>query len=154
MPGLVLIDGGLGQLHSAAAALEALGILNQPLAALAKREETLYVFGHEDEPILLDRRSPVLHLVQTIRDEAHRFAVTFHRNRRDARTLTTELTEIQGIGPRNIEKLLTRFGSLTGVKAASDADLIKVVGPAVAAKLRATYPASMPAGEPLGEVPR
>lgn len=154
MPGLVLVDGGLGQLHSAAAALEALGILNQPLAALAKREETLYVFGHEDEPILLDRRSPVLHLVQTIRDEAHRFAVTFHRNRRDARTLTTELTEIQGIGPRIIEKLLTRFGSLTGVKAASDADLIKVVGPAVAAKLRATYPASMPAGEPLGEVPR
>jgi len=140
MPGLVLIDGGLGQLHSAAAALDAIGILNQPLAALAKREETLYVFGQEDEPILLDRGSPVLHLVQMIRDEAHRFAVTFHRNRRDARTLTSELTEIPGIGPRTIEKLLKRFGSLTGVKAATDAELNESVGPAVAAKLRAAYP--------------
>ena len=88
MPGLVLIDGGLGQLHAAAEALEALGILNQPLASIAKREEIIYVYGQEDEPVVLDRRSPVLHLVQTIRDEAHRFAVTFHRNRRDARTLT------------------------------------------------------------------
>ena len=142
MPGLVLIDGGLGQLHSAAAALDALGILNQPLAALAKREETLYVFGQEDEPILLDHSSPVLHLVQMIRDEAHRFAVTFHRNRRDARTLTSELTEIPGIGPRTIEKLLKRFGSLTGVKAATDAELNEALGPAIATKIRAAYPES------------
>ena len=82
MPGLVLIDGGIGQLHAAAEALEALGIINQPLASIAKREEWIYVLGQEDEPVVLDRFSPVLHLVQTIRDEAHRFAVTFHRDRR------------------------------------------------------------------------
>ena len=84
MPGLVLIDGGLGQLHAAADALEAIGVINQPLASIAKREEIIYVYGQEDEPIVLDRFSPILHLVQTIRDEAHRFAVTFHRTRRNA----------------------------------------------------------------------
>src|SRR5258708_6961915 len=78
-PGLILIDGGIGQLHAAADALESLGVINQPLASLAKKEEILYVLGQESEPIRLDRHSPVLHLVQTVRDEAHRFAVTFHR---------------------------------------------------------------------------
>ena len=76
MPGLILIDGGLGQLHAAADALEAIGIINQPLASIAKREEIIYVYGQEDEPVKLDHFSPVLHLVQTVRDEAHRFAVT------------------------------------------------------------------------------
>ena len=85
MPGLVLIDGGLGQLHAAADALEAIGIIDQPLASIAKREEIIYVYGQEDEPVVLDRFSPILHLVQSIRDEAHRFAVTFHRTRRNAR---------------------------------------------------------------------
>ena len=87
----MLIDGGLGQLHAAAEALEAIGIINQPLASIAKREEIIYVYGQEDEPVVLDRFSPILHLVQSIRDEAHRFAVTFHRTRRNARTLTSEL---------------------------------------------------------------
>jgi excinuclease ABC subunit C len=87
MPGLVLIDGGIGQLHAAAAALEALGETNQPVAAIAKREEWIYVLGQEDEPVVLDRFSPVLHLAQTIRDEAHRFAVTFHRQRRGKRDM-------------------------------------------------------------------
>jgi excinuclease ABC subunit C len=82
MPSLVLIDGGLGQLHAAAEALELLGITTQPLASIAKREEIIYLYGQEDEPIVLDRRSPVLHLVQRIRDESHRFAVTYHRKRR------------------------------------------------------------------------
>jgi excinuclease ABC subunit C len=82
---LVLVDGGVGQLHAAAGALEALGIINQPLAAIAKREEWIYVAGGEEEPIKLDRFSPVLHLIQTIRDEAHRFALTFHRARRAKR---------------------------------------------------------------------
>lgn len=82
MPGLVLVDGGIGQLHAAAGALESLGIINQPLAAIAKREECIYVLGQESDPVRLDRFSPVLHLVQTVRDEAHRFAVTFHRARR------------------------------------------------------------------------
>jgi excinuclease ABC subunit C len=78
MPGLVLIDGGVGQLHAAAEALESLGIINQPLASIAKKEEILYVYGQEDEPVVLDRHSPVLHLIQQVRDESHRFAVTFH----------------------------------------------------------------------------
>src|ERR1019366_3219499 len=89
MPSLVLIDGGLGQLHAAAQALEALEIINQPLAAIAKREEIIYVYGQEDDPVVLDHHSPVLHLVQMIRDEAHRFAVTFHRKRRQIRDRAT-----------------------------------------------------------------
>src|SRR5271168_2407576 len=82
LPGLILIDGGIGQLHAAAQALDSLQIINQPLASIAKKEEILYVFGQEDEPIVLERHSPVLHLIQQIRDETHRFAVTFHRERR------------------------------------------------------------------------
>ena len=80
MPGLVLIDGGLGQLHAAAEALDAIGIINQPLASIAKREEIIYVLGQENEPVVLDRFSPILHLIQSVRDEAHRFAVTFHQD--------------------------------------------------------------------------
>src|ERR1019366_3174153 len=98
MPSLVLIDGGLGQLHAAADALEALEIINQPLAAIAKREEILYVHGQEKDPIALDHHSPVLHLIQLIRDEAHRFALTFHRKRRQMRDRSTELLEIPGVG--------------------------------------------------------
>jgi len=142
MPGLVLIDGGIGQLHAAAVALEELGILNQPLASIAKKEELLYVAGQEDEPVVLDRRSPVLHLVQTIRDEAHRFAVTFHRSRRDAQRLTTELTEIRGVGPRTAQKLLTALGSLAAVRAASEERLAGQVGKAAAAKIRAALEAA------------
>ncbi|HJT71647.1 MAG TPA: excinuclease ABC subunit UvrC, partial [Terriglobales bacterium] len=85
MPSLILIDGGLGQLHAAAEALNSLQIINQPLASIAKREEIIYVCGLEDDPIVLDHHNPVLHLVQLIRDEAHRFAVTFHRKRRQIR---------------------------------------------------------------------
>ncbi len=139
MPSLVLIDGGIGQLHSAAAALEAIGVLNQPLASIAKKEEILYVYGHEDEPVVIDHSSPVLHLVQMIRDEAHRFAVTFHRNRRDARTLTSELNTIPGIGPRTVEKLLKRFGSLSRVKEATAEELAAVAGKAVAARLQEAF---------------
>src|SRR5580698_7945224 len=98
MPGLILIDGGLGQLHAAAGALEAIGVVDQPLASIAKREEIIYVYGQEDEPVVLDRFSPILHLVQSIRDEAHRFAVTFHRSRRNAQRLTSELDAIAGVG--------------------------------------------------------
>ncbi|MBI5281815.1 MAG: excinuclease ABC subunit UvrC [Candidatus Solibacter usitatus] len=151
MPGLVLIDGGLGQLHAAAESLEALGVLNQPLASLAKREEILYVHGREDEPVVLDRSSPVLHLVQMVRDEAHRFAVTFHRSRRDARTLTSELKSIPGVGPRTVEKLLKTFGSLSGVKAAGEAELAAAIGKAAAAKLRAALDGSAPQGQPVGQ---
>jgi len=136
MPGLILIDGGLGQLHSAAEALEELGIINQPLASVAKKEEIIYVYGQESDPIALDRYSPVLHLIQQIRDEAHRFAVTFHRQRRGAARLTSELKEIEGVGPRTLEKLLREFGSLDGVKQASEGDLLKAVGAKTAHRIR------------------
>jgi len=141
MPSLVLIDGGLGQLHAAAAALESIGVLNQPLASIAKREEILYVYGHEDEPVALDHTSPMLHLVQLIRDEAHRFAVTFHRSRRDARTLTSELSAIPGIGPKTVEKLLKHFGSLSRVKQATVDQISAVVGKTVAARLSEAFAA-------------
>src|SRR5205807_2906293 len=116
MPSLVLIDGGLGQLHAAAEALESLEIINQPLAAIAKREEILYVFGQEKDPVALDHHSPVLHLIQLIRDEAHRFAVTFHRKRRQMRDRATELLEIPGVGTSTTRRLLEHFGSLQAVK--------------------------------------
>jgi excinuclease ABC subunit C len=139
LPGLVLIDGGLGQLHAAAQALEALGIADQPLASIAKREEIIYVLGHEDEPVVLDRFSPILHLVQTIRDEAHRFAVTFHRTRRNARTLSSELDSIPGVGDITVRKLLKEFGSSELVRQASEEELAKRVGKAAARKVRAFY---------------
>ena len=127
MPSLVLIDGGIGQLHSAAEALASLGIVNQPLASIAKREEIIYVQGQEDDPIVLDRHSPVLHLVQLVRDEAHRFAVTFHRKRRQIRDRKTELLDIPGVGERTTKRLLQHFGSLQAVKDADPAALASVV---------------------------
>ena len=127
MPSLVLIDGGLGQLHAAAEALEALEIINQPLAAIAKREEIIYVYGQESEPVALDHHSPVLHLVQLIRDEAHRFAVTFHRKRRQIRDRSTELREIPGVGESTTRRLLQHFGSLQAIKQADSAALSSVV---------------------------
>src|SRR6202451_916141 len=136
MPGLILIDGGLGQLHAAADALEAIGIIYQPLAAIAKREEIIYVLGQENEPVVLDKFSPILHLVQTIRDEAHRFAVTFHRTRRNARTLTSELDQIPGIGEITVRKLLKEFGSSELVRQSSEEELAKRVGKAAARKVR------------------
>ena len=127
MPSLVLIDGGLGQLHAAAEALASLQIINQPLAAIAKREEIIYVFGQENEPVVLDHHSPVLHLVQLVRDEAHRFAVTFHRKRRQIRDRSTELREIPGVGERTTRRLLQHFGSVQAVKLADVAALSAVV---------------------------
>ena len=141
MPGLVLIDGGLGQLHAAAEALEAIGIVDQPLASIAKREEIIYVYGQEDEPYALDRFSPILHLVQSIRDEAHRFAVTFHRSRRNSLQLTSELDAIAGVGERTVQKLLKEFGSSELVRAASEDQLAAIVGRAAARKVRAHYQA-------------
>ncbi|HEY4934181.1 MAG TPA: excinuclease ABC subunit UvrC [Terriglobales bacterium] len=127
LPSLILIDGGIGQLHAAGDALEALGIVNQPLASIAKREEIIYVQGQEDDPIVLDRHSPVLHLVQMVRDEAHRFAVTFHRKRREMRDHKTELLEVPGVGAETTRRLLQHFGSLEAVKQADAAALASVV---------------------------
>jgi excinuclease ABC subunit C len=127
MPSLVLIDGGLGQLHAAAEALDALEIINQPLAAIAKREEILYVSGQEKDPAVLDHHSPVLHLIQLIRDEAHRFAVTFHRKRRQMRDRSTELLDIPGVGASTTRRLLEHFGSVQAVKQADPSALSAVV---------------------------
>jgi excinuclease ABC subunit C len=148
MPGLILIDGGLGQLHAAAGALEAIGVIDQPLASIAKREEIIYVYGQEDEPVVLDRFSPILHLVQSIRDEAHRFAVTFHRSRRNARTLTSELDAIPGVGQKTVLRLLKEFGSSELVRSKSEDQLAAVVGRAAARKVRAHY-----ATEPVEQTP-
>ena len=139
MPGLVLIDGGLGQLHSAADALEALGIINQPLASIAKREEIIYVYGQENEPVVLDRFSPILHLIQSIRDEAHRFAVTFHRTRRNAARLTSELDQIPGVGEKTVQKLLREFASPELVRGASEDDLARVAGRTAARRVKEFY---------------
>src|SRR5207253_1065253 len=127
MPDLVLIDGGIGQLHAAQSSLDELNIVDQPLASIAKKEEIIYIAGREDEPIILERRSPVLRMIQQIRDESHRFAITFHRERRGRRTLTSELSDIAGVGLKTTQKLLTHFGSLAKIKQASVEDLNNVV---------------------------
>ena len=138
-PSLILIDGGLGQLHAAYAALESIGVTLQPLASIAKREEVIYVYGQEDDPVVLDRRSPVLHLVQRIRDESHRFAITYHRKRREMRDRESELLEIPGVGPTTRKRLIEHFGSLRGIKAAGPDALTAVVNVATAAKIRAYF---------------
>jgi excinuclease ABC subunit C len=138
LPDLVLIDGGKGQLGAAAEALEELGLGDQPLASLAKREELLFVRGRE-QPVALPRSSPVLQLVQRVRDEAHRFAIGFHRQARAKRTLRSELDEIQGVGPAKRRKLLSVFGSLRGVRGATEGELAAVVGRATAARVRAHF---------------
>src|ERR1700733_5032418 len=127
MPSLILIDGGLGQLHAAFQALEELGFTSQPLASIAKREEVIYVYGNEDEPVVLDRRSPVLHLVQMIRDESHRFAIGYHRKRREMRDRDSELLAIPGVGAGTRQRLLTHFGSLREVQKATPESLAAVV---------------------------
>ncbi|MGA7107033.1 MAG: excinuclease ABC subunit UvrC [Terracidiphilus sp.] len=127
LPSLILIDGGLGQLHAAAEALESLGLTSQPLASIAKKEEVIYLYGNEDEPVVLDRRSPVLHLVQLIRDESHRFAVGYHRQRRAMRDRASELLDIPGVGAQTRQRLLTHFGSLREVHQATAESLAAVV---------------------------
>ncbi len=140
LPELVLVDGGKGQLAAAVDALEELGLGEQPVASLAKREELVFVRGRE-EPIALPRSSAVLQLVQRVRDEAHRFAVGFHRQVRARRTIASELDLIPGIGPAKRRKLLSAFGSVRGVRGASEAELSGVVGRATAARLRAHFEA-------------
>jgi excinuclease ABC subunit C len=127
MPSLVLIDGGQGQLHAAAEALECLGFTSQPLASIAKKEEIIYLYGQENDPVVLDRRSPVLHLVQLIRDESHRFAVGYHRRRRAMRDRDSELLDIPGVGAQTRRRLLTHFGSLRDVQQATAESLAAVV---------------------------
>jgi excinuclease ABC subunit C len=135
LPSLILIDGGIGQLHAAAQALDSLQIINQPLASIAKKEEILYVLGQEDEPIVLEHHSPVLHLIQQIRDETHRFAVTFHRERRAKRQTKSALDGIPGIGPRTVQKILREFGSVANARRAGVEKLSQVIPRKTAEKL-------------------
>jgi excinuclease ABC subunit C len=139
MPSLVLIDGGLGQLHAAAAALEELGLTTQPLASIAKREEVIYLYGQEDDPIVLDRRSPVLHLIQRIRDESHRFAITYHRKRREIRDRQSELLDIPGVGARTRTRLVQHFGSQRAVEQATLEALTSVVAKKLAEAIYAHF---------------
>ena len=149
MPSLILIDGGLGQLHAAFQALEELGFTSQPLASIAKREEVIYVYGSEDEPVVLDRRSPVLHLVQLIRDESHRFAIGYHRKRREMRDRDSELLEIPGVGAGTRQRLLTHFGSLREVQAATAESLAAVVNKKTAQAIWAHFHAAEATASPL-----
>ncbi|MGB0123804.1 MAG: excinuclease ABC subunit UvrC [Silvibacterium sp.] len=145
MPSLILIDGGLGQLHAAAQALEELGLTTQPLASIAKREELIYLYGQEDEPIVLERRSPVLHLVQRVRDESHRFAITYHRKRREMRDRDSELLTVPGVGERTRTRLLQHFGSLRSVEQANVEALAAVVPRKTAEMIYGHFHAAEPA---------
>ncbi len=127
MPDLILIDGGKGQLHTAYQALSRLGTEETPLISLAKREEEIFIMGQED-PLTLDKTSPVLHLAQEIRDEAHRFAVTYHRKRRSIRDFASELDGIPGIGDKRKKRLLRNFGSVNRIRQASVEELTPFVG--------------------------
>jgi excinuclease ABC subunit C len=148
-PSLILIDGGLGQLHAAYSALEEIGVTLQPLASIAKREEIIYVYGQENEPVVLDRRSPVLHLMQKIRDESHRFAVTYHRKRRQMRDRDSELLSIPGVGPRTRQRLIEHFGSVRGIRQAAPDALTAVVNAATAEKIRDYFKAETTNSEVL-----
>ena len=127
LPDLFLIDGGKGQLNSASEAAEGLGFTGLQFASLAKREEEVFLPG-QPEPLRLSRRSPSLRLLQRIRDETHRFGLAYNRKRRTQRTITSELLNIPGVGPRRRRLLLERFGSLAGVKSASVSELATVPG--------------------------
>ncbi len=130
-PDLIVIDGGKGQLEAAYEALESLGLANLVAIGLAKKEELICTRDHV-EPIALPPDAPALLLLQRIRDEAHRFAVTFHRASRKRRTFTSELDEIAGLGPRRRRLLLQRFGSVAGVRRATREELESAVGPKLA----------------------
>ncbi len=137
LPDFVIIDGGKGQLNAALAAMEETG-LNVPMAGLAKENEELYLPG-QPIPMILPRDSQALYLVQRVRDEAHRFAVTFHRQKRSKQTFTSSLDTIPGIGPKKKKALMKQFGSVAAIRAASEEELIMVDGinAALAAQIKA-----------------
>jgi excinuclease ABC subunit C len=130
-PDLIVIDGGKGQLNAAYAALETVGLSNLVAVGLAKKEELVFT-RDSAEPMALDPHGAALRLLQRIRDEAHRFAITFHRQSRKKRNLTSELDGIPGVGPRRRKQLLTTFGSLSGVRRATREELTPAVGAKVA----------------------
>jgi excinuclease ABC subunit C len=134
LPDLIMVDGGKGQLSSAVEVLNKLGLSEQPIIGLAKRLEEVFV-PDKSEPEMMPKASSGLKLLQQIRDEAHRFAITFHRSVRAKRTLQTELDLIEGIGKKRAKELLEAFGSVQGVKFATQEQLAEVVGEKVALKI-------------------
>ncbi|HSM60176.1 MAG TPA: excinuclease ABC subunit UvrC [Longimicrobiales bacterium] len=127
LPDLAVIDGGKGQLGAAVGALRELGLSDVQVAALAKREEEVFLPGRP-EPVRLDRRNRALHVLQRLRDEAHRFAVSYNRKLRSRRTLRSDLSDVPGIGPRRQQELLRRFGSLKGVREATREEIARLPG--------------------------
>ena len=135
LPDLIVVDGGKGQLSSACEVLNDLKLQAQPIVSLAKRLEEVFIPGSSD-PVSIPKTSTSLRLLQQIRDEAHRFAITYHRSLRDKRTLQTELDLIDGVGKKRTKELLEAFGSVQGVKFATEEQLIEIVGEKVAAKIK------------------
>jgi excinuclease ABC subunit C len=135
LPDLIMVDGGKGQLSSACAVLKELNLGSQPIISLAKRLEDVFV-PDESEPLVIPKSSSALRLLQQVRDEAHRFAITFHRLLRDKRTLQTELDLIEGIGKKRAKELLEAFGSVQGVKFATETQLAEIVGEKAAGKIK------------------
>ena len=146
LPDLIMVDGGKGQLSSACGVLDELSLHSQPIISLAKRLEEVYV-PDESDPVPIPKSSSALRLLQQIRDEAHRFAITFHRSLRDKRTLQTELDLIEGIGKKRAKELLEAFGSVQGVKFATETQLAEIVGEKVAAKIREYFEEPVKQGE-------
>ncbi len=131
LPELIVIDGGLGQLHAAHRALEEIGLGAHPLISLAKREEIVYKMGH-DQPIVIPHHEPALRLLQHLRDEAHRFGVTFHRKKRSKAMTHSELLDVPGVGPMRMQKLMRHFGSIDQIRSASLDQLQRVIGSKIA----------------------
>jgi len=146
LPDLIVVDGGKGQLSSAVEVLQKLGVSNTPVIGLAKRLEEVFVPGQRD-PVQMPRTSTGLRLLQQIRDEAHRFAITFHRQVRSKRILQTELDLIKGIGKKRAQELLEAFGSVQGVKFATEDQLAEIVGEKVAAQIKDHFGEERPAEE-------
>ena len=135
LPDLVVIDGGKGQLSSAVEALKRLEIYGQvPIIGIAKRLEEVY-YPHDEFPIHISKKSESLKLLQHVRNEAHRFAITFHRNKRSKSAITSELAQIEGIGQKTVEKLLKHFKSVKKLKDADIAEIESVVGKAKSAQI-------------------
>ena len=156
LPDLAVIDGGKGQLGAARAALEALGVTSMGLISLAKRDEEIFLPGRRD-PVRLPRRSPALRMLQQARDEAHRFAVSFQRQKRAARTITSELLKVPGVGPSKRRALLTAFGSVQGVREATVHQIAAVpgFGPGSAERLLSALgvPSRVPPADILTDLP-
>src|SRR5699024_4521871 len=135
IPDLIIIDGGKGQLNSAVQALKEAGFYGQcDIIGLAKRLEEVFVPGRSD-PYMIAKTSSALKLIQQVRDEAHRFAITFHRQKRSKRTVKTELTDIEGVGPKTAQKLLTKYGSVKAIKQQSEEQLQEAVGKKTGSKI-------------------